>query len=449
MTDHQNRRSPAGGTARASDSTVQTIGTGLQEEHTAPGSARNTEAEDAEADRWAQRDADRWEPEPEAPAGQSAADRHDSLWAPLPSDRFTVEELATLPPPQQFVLKPYLPLGVPCVLQGAGGTSKTGFILSCAIGIALGRPLVGEVPNPGSVLFVSAEDRRDTIRRHLYSASQTLPPDALATVAKRVVVKDLVGLDFKVTRSAMGVVGVDFTGLRGLVEYARQIPDLRLIVLDTLSRTHGGQETNEDFAAYVGGMDFLCRELGVTVLALHHVGKAQMRAETVDQYGGRGGSALSDNCRAVLHLAALTAQSKDAPANGAELIAEGRLLRLSHVKHNLSAKAADVFLQRVPTDAAARLEVFAAEHGKRDHAAVWARVADWLRDQREVDHPTRDTIERECGAIASRKVLRDALGYAMDAGLLLEVPHPSPRGVRKTYLRLAATPSAGYGFERE
>jgi hypothetical protein len=317
------------------------------------------------------------------------------------------------------------------------------------VGIALGRPLVGEVPNPGSVLFVSAEDRRDTLRRHLYSAVQHLPPDALATVAKRVVVKDLVGMDFKVTRAAMGQTFVDFTALSALAEYARQIPDLRLIVLDTLSRTHGGQETNEDLAAYVTGMDFLCRELGVTVLALHHVGKQQMRSETVDQYGGRGGSALSDNCRAVLHLAALTPQSKDAPANGAELIAEGRLLRLSHVKHNLSAKAADVYLQRVPTDAAARLEAFAAEHGKRGHVALWESIAQWMREQKAVSHPTQASIERECKGMGSRDGIRDALSYAMDAGLLLELPHPEPKGNRKTYLRLAAVPSERYGWERD
>ncbi|MCU0732984.1 MAG: AAA family ATPase, partial [Hyphomonas sp.] len=144
----QNRRSPAGGTARASDSTAQALGEVLPPQDTAQGAARNTtplslqEIEDAMAD------AGGWHGEPELPAGQSAdegaADRHARVWASLPSDRFTVEELATLPPPQQYVLKPYLPLAVPCVLQGAGGTSKTGFVLSCAVGIALGRPLVGE-----------------------------------------------------------------------------------------------------------------------------------------------------------------------------------------------------------------------------------------------------------------------------------------------------------------
>lgn len=380
---------------------------------------------------------------------ESADSERETLWQPLPTDRFTVEELQSPPPPPRFVLAPYLPAGVPCLLQGAGGTSKTGLLVAAAVGLATGRPLFGSVPEPGSTLIVSAEDRRDTIRRHLHGATHHLPPDALDAVSRRIVVKDLVGLGFKLTRSAMGASIVDYGGLQALCEYAAKIPDLRLIAFDTLSRTHGGQESNEDLARYVEGLEYVCRELGVTTLVLHHTGKAQARAEVVDQYGGRGGSALSDNCRSVLQLSVPTPGSKDIPSNGVPLIAERRLLRLSHVKCNAAPLAADVWLERVPTDAAARLERFAAEHGRTDPAGVWAGIAEWMGQQTAFPHPTRDTIERECKAIASRKLLREALSYAGDAGLLLEVPHPEPKSNRRTYLRLAELPSADYGRARE
>lgn len=373
----------------------------------------------------------------------------ETLWQPLPTDRFTVEELQNPPPPARFVLAPYLPEGVPCLLQGAGGTSKTGLLIAAAVGLATGRPLFGSVPEPGSTLIVSAEDRRDTIRRHLHGATHHLPPDALAVVARRIVVKDLVGLGFKLTRAAMGATFVDYGGLQALCEYARGIRDLRLIAFDTLSRTHGGQESNEDLARYVEGLEYVCRELGVTALVLHHTGKAQARAEVVDQYGGRGGSALSDNCRSVLQLSVPTPESKDIPRNGGPLIAERRLLRLSHVKCNAAPLAADVWLERVPTPAAARLEAFAAELGKPAASDLWPAIERWMREQTTFQHPTRDTIERECKGLGSRKLLRDAIDYATDAGLLLEAKHPEPKAARKTFLQLPDARSADYARARE
>lgn len=369
---------------------------------------------------------------------------HPRLWQPQPSDRFTVAELDEPPPPPRFTLWPYVPEGVPCLLQGAGGTSKTGLLAALAVGICTGRSMLGDVRAPGSVLIVSAEDRRDAIRRHLYSATRGRTPAELDMVAERLVIKDAVGLGVKLTRSVASELRIS-GDVSALCDFARTIPDLRLVVLDTLSRLHGGEETNEGLAAFVEAMEAICRRTRAATIAAHHTGKAQARSDMADQYGGRGGSALSDNCRSVMHLSAVTPETKGAPTNAADLIDEGRLVRLSLVKCNAIARSLvpDVYLERVVTEGAAQLRVFDAELGRPGIAATWGRIEAWMRDVGcSIAFPSQRAMAAEAqGAIPrlTRAQVRDAITWAIECGRLVEAPHPSPKGALKTFVRLAPT----------
>ena len=121
------------------------------------------------------------------------------------------------------------------------------------------------------------------------------------------------------------------------------------------------------------------------------------------------------------------------------MIAERRLLRLSHVKCNAAALAPDVWLERVQTEGAGRLEVFAAEFGKPGPAAVWAQVEAWMRAGGcSVPFPSKDRVASDAQASvqATRAQVRDAVAWALEVGRLEEAPHPKPRGALKTYVRL-------------
>ncbi|MDH5834242.1 ATP-binding protein [Luteimonas kalidii] len=357
-------------------------------------------------------------------------------WAATASDRFSVEELTSEPPATRWTLKPLLPTGLACVLTGAGGAGKTGFLAKLCIHICAGLRFGSDWPEQGSVLYVSAEDRRDVIRKHVWANAQGLEPEQLELVARHFIVKDMVGVGFMLTRHVNGQTEVA-QDLDRLVEYAKGIPDLRLVVFDTLSRLNGGEENNEDLARIVSAMERVSRQTGTTTLVAHHTGKQQHRDNVVDQYSGRGGSSLSDNGRSNMHLALVKPGDEGCPSNAADLVAEKRLLRLSLVKVNgVPPGQPDFYLERVITPHAARLQLFEPEFPKTDMQSAWEVLREWFATQSEVQFPTSTTVDDLPEKYGPRNRRRAALRWAQDRGLLLEQPHPHPRGRKKTFLAL-------------
>lgn len=369
------------------------------------------------------------------------------LWMPAKSDRFSLNELIEPPPAMTFVLYPYLPAGCPAVLTGAGGTSKTGTVVMLSIAICAGLDLFGEPVEQGRVLIVSAEDRRAILHRHVWANTRSLADVQRKLVSENLYAKDTVGSGFKLTRHIEGQT-VTAVEIGQLVEYADEIGDVRLIVLDTLSRLNGAEESNEDLARFVESMERISVATGAATLALHHSGKAQMRGDANDQYAGRGGSALSDNCRSALHLAAITADTQGAPTNARELIADGRLLRLAHVKSNYATKAPERYLERVQTPYAAALREFNPEFGRSDAGDAWRRLEGWMATQKEVPYPTKATLEALGKTYGSRTEIRHALQWAADRGHVAEVPHPDPKGGRKTFLKLVKQEDEADAYRR-
>lgn len=370
---------------------------------------------------------------------QALSAQSRSVWTPAATDRFDVAELERDPPPILFAVHPYLPAGTAIVLTGAGGTSKTGLMTMIAVALCSGMSVLGDDEiAPGAVLYITAEDRRDLLQRHVWAAVQGLPHAALRAVSERLHVKDVVGSGFTLTQAVTGTAQIA-AEVAELAAYAKTITNLRLVILDTLSRLNGGDEMNEHLAAFVRGMERIAVETGAAVLVAHHTGKAQMREGTSDQYAGRGGSALSDNCRSALHLDVVK-DGPTAPSNADEqMLADERLLLLRHVKSNYATKAPDRYLERRRTEYAARLVEFEADLRPKASEPVsktWAIVADWLRSQTIHDHPTKAIIEAELRGQAARSDLRQALAWGEDCGLVDQLPHPSPKAGRKTYYAL-------------
>lgn len=357
-----------------------------------------------------------------------------NVWTPGEHDRFTYDELAQEPDPTRYIVFPYITEECAAVLVGAGGTSKTGVLTLLSVHIATGAPFFGGRVEQGAVLFVTAEDRRKVLHKHVWAHARDLPPPLRMRLAENFILKDVVGLGVKLSRRIDGetVVAPDVSSL---IEYARSIPNLKLVVLDTLSRLNGGDEMTDGLAAIISAMEAIARATGAATIIAHHTGKAQHRDGVADQYTSRGGSALSDNARSVMLVQVVGPKDKEAPSNAGELIAHNRLLRPSHVKAN-DIQASPRHLQRIPTPHRAQIAPFAAEFAGDSMTSAWQKLAVWMREQKEIPYPTARTVEG-VEAIGSRDVRRQIVTWAMDRGLLLEVPHPHPHGRRKTYLVLA------------
>lgn len=347
---------------------------------------------------------------------------------------FTAAELQTAPDPRAFAWAPWIPAARVSVLVGAGGTSKSSLAVRLAVATILGEPLFGGETTPAGVLFVSAEDRRADLHRHLFEAMRGRTEAEAGIVGRHFHPMDCNGLDVKLVR-LIDRAAVVTQQAQELAEVARGA-DAGLVILDTCSRLNGAGEDNEGLARMIEAGELIAREADAAVVILHHTGKQQMRDSQADQYGGRGGSAMSDNARSVLHLAVATEPRKTPVADADRLVPAREVLVLSHVKSNYATPALPVYLHRQKGAYAARLVQLPVVANTSGPEAVWADLARWLAAQTEVRYPTRRTVDglEEIGTRASR---RRALEYALDRGLLRELPRPDATGNAKTFLALA------------
>lgn len=345
--------------------------------------------------------------------------------------RYTPGALRTPPPPRRFVWDPFFPAGKVAILTGAGGTSKTGLMVRAMIGIALGEPVFDRPTTPTRCLYVTAEDTAEDLHRHLFECLRDRP-DAADRVAERFTILDAAGRGLKLTRLVDGSASVTATA----AELAALVGELGagFLVLDTLSRLNGANEDTEGMARMIEAGEIVSRDTGAAVAILHHVSKEVARGGIVDQYVARGGGALSDNARSMLHLVAVT-DPNDAPVPDAPvLVARRELLALHHVKANGPMLRAPIFLHRMRGEHAAVLVELKPIAQVDPNEAAWRLIADYLAATRAaVPYPTRQTIDT-LSHIASRLRRRDALQWALDRGRARELPHPAPVGKGRTYI---------------
>ena len=159
------------------------------------------------------------------------------------------------------------------MIYGEPSSGKTFFALDLAAHIATGKPWNGHKVSPGGVLFCAGEGQSGLIRRRCawethHSLSLKTHPLYLSSGAIDLAEKGSLDL------------------IRNEISEISAIVDLKLAVIDTLSRHYGGDENSaSEMAKFVRGLDLLRQEFKIAVLLIHHSGKDMSR-------GARGSSAL-------------------------------------------------------------------------------------------------------------------------------------------------------------
>ena len=245
------------------------------------------------------------------------------------------EFISSKPPQQEFIVAGLIPTGVVGELIAAGGTGKSTLFLqlgmsvssgvSFAGGIGESSPIVGKYgydpkANIGGVLILSFEDDKDEVHRRVYKECQYHLAaiedsriefgDVVGTWKQQVMddlIKNLHILPCTGGSSCLISKGTFTSFLGALIDRAREIDNLKLIILDPLSRLHDGDENSSgDMTRVIEALEYIKEELGVTVLVAHHVGKGALLNNVRNQAAGRGSSALVDGARLVLQLTAMT-----------------------------------------------------------------------------------------------------------------------------------------------
>jgi hypothetical protein len=257
--------------------------------------------------------------------------------------------LQTPPAPRRWVLQGLLPLGIVGALVGAGGSSKSQFLMQLAYSVATGVDLTGywQVGEQGGVLMLCAEDPPEEVHRRVYRIHQQLGhfsnQAAIQRLTDRLYVQSLVGVEALLTHATQFGEVTRTPVLERLLLTARQVPNLKLLIIDPGSRFRGGDENaNADATRFVQALEYLALELNVTVMIAHHTNKGAAGARETSQNDSRGASALTDGIRWQM---ALAPPKKGGDAGMPE--SERKLHVVAElVKTNYTAPKASVMLKR-------------------------------------------------------------------------------------------------------
>jgi len=175
--------------------------------------------------------------------------------SPLSAIRiFTLDEIEALPDPE-WLIEGVLPQESLAVLYGEPGCGKTFLALSMALSVASESPWIGRKTRKGAVLYVAAEGvhgiklrvRAYRKRHEINDANVRILPDAIQLREKeklKALCRELQATGFRPT----------------------------LVILDTFARmTVDVDENNaKDMGEIVDAADRFRKELGATVLLIHH-----------------------------------------------------------------------------------------------------------------------------------------------------------------------------------
>jgi RecA-family ATPase len=240
-------------------------------------------------------------------------------------------------PQLDFVL-PGLVAGTVGMLMAAGGTGKSILALELAIAVAGGPDLLNlGVSRLGRVLVVAAEDPLHVLAVRLKALAAHLPAQARAAVMSNLEVIPTLG-----TGVELYTAGADDWEL-ALTSRGR---GCRLIVIDTLSRVHSGEENRrEDAAKVMRRLENIALNTGAAVLVLHHVAKAAaLNGQGQNQQAARGASVWVDEARFVAYLVGL--DSDTATKLGIDADRRRSYLRYGVAKGNYAPPLPDTWLRR-------------------------------------------------------------------------------------------------------
>lgn len=263
------------------------------------------------------------------------------------ADRAKATRFMTSPPPErQWLFKNVLPLGITGILVAPGGTGKSTFAIQMGVAVATGTRLadVWEVGEAGAALLLMAEDDDSELHRRVCNVAdqQGLTGGALDNLY----VASLVGRDVRLISQSREH-GIEHTDVVArLIATAKQIENLKLIVIDPASRYRDGDENSAgDTTKFVQAIERIGQETGATVLLIHHTSKGAIMSGESSQGAARGSSALTDGVRWQAQLATVTKNTNKVwklPENDMR-----NHVVLSVTKANYSAPQADLLLKRM------------------------------------------------------------------------------------------------------
>lgn len=345
-------------------------------------------------------------------------------------------ESASLTPPCIVEAHTYADLAQ---VVAPGGTGKTTVILYELICIALNRPVWGlKVKRPGWSLIVTAEDQRERLvaRMREILEGMDLSPMERRRVQSDVIIWDVTGEQMKLAFASDG--NLQLTTLADeIVEAYKGDPPVIVLFDPMVSFGVSEERVNDNEQALVTAARRIVRGLGCCVRYVHHTGKAHARDKALDQYSGRGGSALPDGSRMTFVLQTWHPDDRLTPPPGCHPDPQSSIVilarpKLSYARPNLPL----IWIKRTGY----QFEHF-IEYQVTPEQKIAARVEQlhqFLTWELSQDRRyTKNQLDESLGKLGmTRAEMREALTELQVSSRVVDrdLPTDQRQGRRKTYL---------------
>jgi RecA-family ATPase len=341
------------------------------------------------------------------------------------------------PPPRVWLVTGIIPYGKVCIIVAPGGSGKSFVAVALAVSTATGLPAFGELEmgEPGGVLLLFAEEDTEELHRRFHHVINTAlsdsdnPEQYRKLIANRVFAKSMSGRNNLMTvKNGAEVTPTKYVGQ--LVETAKGIKNLKLIVIDPAARFRGGEENSaEDTTRFVEQMEVVAHRTGATVLVIHHSNKASMSdGGAASQSAARGSSALTDGCRWQGNLSVLS--EKDAIKLGVKDDERKKYVRFSFTKANYGPPINDIWLKR-GDHGVLRIVELSPKKAVEDEA-VLSQVVQIIKERAEHGNEYskrrfEDRFSGKAGELGiSKHQLRNIIDDALESDLLTQRPPKVP-----------------------
>lgn len=224
---------------------------------------------------------------------EAALKAHELQHAPPISDDWDF-----VPPPQEWIIKDWLPRGRVATMNGRGGVGKTRLVLQLATGVAAGETqwLEGgpslEIEQAETVVYVSYEDTRDQIRSRFPA---NISPSQIQDRFKFI--------------SGADPLWIEGTATDFMIYLLKQCSEVgaTLLVIDPLSAAYLDNENDRgQVRRFLHAIDSWSRKNNCTVLLIAHPSK-----DTQSDYSGS--TDWVNGVRAVLTMGKKTTTKKGTP----------------------------------------------------------------------------------------------------------------------------------------
>lgn len=325
----------------------------------------------------------------------------------------------------RVIVPDYIFADVRCLIA-AGGTGKTTVKLYEAIIAALGRPLWGRrIDQSKRTALITREDSREILvsRMREIIRQMHLTEDELRQVLENVRIIDLSSIPFRLSCVIDDVVMPHRVNIDSLIEQLVEFGPDWLIFDPLISFGVGEARINDAEQGLIEAFRIIRNIIGCCVEGVHHSGKANARDKALDQYAGRGGSALADGSRMVAVMQPLTPGEWE-QETGSKLMDGQSGIVLALPKLSYCAQQDPIFIRRAG---------YLFDHEsviKRSRSqisnAIAEQVLQFIRHEAEQGrHHTGNTLQDLRGDMSlSRDEVRAAVAKLKSSGRVIPVGTP-------------------------